>query len=432
MFVNDGTGSSDDQAANLLQSVQSVFGSDSPVRIGVAVSGGGDSMALLHLLARVASSRGHIVQAATVNHCLRPEAADEAAFVAGVCAGLGIRHDSMLWDHGEITGNLQDQARRARYRLLADWARENGIYRVALGHTADDQAETFLMRLARGAGVDGLSGMRPEFQSDGVVFCRPLLARTRAELRQYLGRNRLAWVDDPSNDDLAYQRVRARRALALLAPLGIDAPSLIRVGTNLGAAKSALDHYARAEAGKLAKQDAGDLILARAPSPPVPGEIERRLLVAGLMWVSGAEYPPRDSALNEMQTALAHSHTFTLAGCIVTLKRSRDEPQLSLRITREWNAVKAISTRTDHPWDGRWVFDGPHAAHLRIRALGADGLRECPDWRASGRPRATLMASPAVWHGETLVSAPIAGYGNGWQAELSPEWGNFAAFLIGR
>src|SRR5690606_38404014 len=157
-----------------------------PERIGVAVSGGSDSMAALHLL----TAFGLKVEAATVDHGLRPEAATEAETVARACAALSVPHETLRWTDGPAaTGNLMEQARLARYRLLAGWALRRGLTQVAIAHTADDQAETFLMRLAREAGLDGLAGMRSTWEQDGVTFIRPLLVIGRADLRGYLSRH---------------------------------------------------------------------------------------------------------------------------------------------------------------------------------------------------------------------------------------------------
>ncbi|MGV8951126.1 MAG: tRNA lysidine(34) synthetase TilS, partial [Cypionkella sp.] len=190
-------------------------------RLAVAVSGGSDSLALLHLAHQAAGQLGWDLQAVTVDHGLRDEAAQEAAQVGAICAGLGVPHQVLRWDHGEISGNLQDQARRARYALMTDWARAQGIARVWIGHTADDQAETFLMGLSRAAGLDGLSGMRPDWVEAGVRFERPLLGVSRANLRAYLTRRGVVWLEDPSNQNDRFARVRARRALTMLQPLGI-------------------------------------------------------------------------------------------------------------------------------------------------------------------------------------------------------------------
>ncbi|MGB3147286.1 MAG: tRNA lysidine(34) synthetase TilS, partial [Paracoccaceae bacterium] len=189
-------------------------------RLGVAVSGGGDSMALLHLLADWRKAGGPELLAVTVDHGLRPEAAAEAGFVADHCLGLGIAHETLCWTGWDGRGNLPDQARRARYRLIVGWARRHGLARVALGHTLDDQAETVLMRLLRGSGVDGLSAMADCRVEAGIAFCRPLLSVQRQDLRHYLTARSVPWLEDPTNDDPDYDRVKARQALATLAGLG--------------------------------------------------------------------------------------------------------------------------------------------------------------------------------------------------------------------
>ncbi len=166
------------------RAVRAAFGETPPRRIGIAVSGGGDSTALLLSLARGFAETGVTLHAATVDHGLRPEAAAEARAAAGQAADLGISHDTLRWQGWDGAGNLQDQARRARYALLSDWARGQGIPTVALGHTSDDRAETVLMRLGRAAGVDGLAAMHRERWVDGIRFLRPMLSLTREDLRE--------------------------------------------------------------------------------------------------------------------------------------------------------------------------------------------------------------------------------------------------------
>lgn len=131
-------------------------------------------MALLSLLHRLSAAAGTHLEAVTVDHGLRPEAAEEAVFVARYAGTLGLRHETLRWRGWDGQGNLQNAAREARYRLMADWAERRGLPCVALGHTADDQAETVLMRLARRAGVDGLSAMAPRSDRHGITWLRPL------------------------------------------------------------------------------------------------------------------------------------------------------------------------------------------------------------------------------------------------------------------
>lgn len=404
------------------------FGSGHPRKLGVAVSGGGDSMALLDLMAWHAARLEVPVEAVTVDHGLRPEAADEAAFVAAHCAGRSIPHRTLTWDRAG-GGNLPARARAARYRLIADWAAARGIDCVALGHTRDDQAENLLIRLSRSAGVDGLAAMEARFERHGVTWIRPLLSCAREDLRTYLDAREIRWCEDPSNEDPAYDRSRAREILRALAPLGLDTGTLARVSENLSDAKHALQHYTRAEAARLARQDGGDVVLTRAPVPPVPAEIERRLLVAAIQWVSGAPYPPRQSALAELEAALSRTDTFTMAGCVLTLSRPDGARNRSLRVTREWSAVKHLACPTDALWDGRWRLSGPHAPGLEIRALG-EAVAQCPGWRESGLPRQSLLASPAIWRGETLVAAPLAGVCGDWTADLAETRCDFVASLL--
>lgn len=390
-----------------------------PARIAVAVSGGSDSMALLHLLVRGQRQRGGAVEAVTVDHRLRPEATEEARFVARACERIGVPHETLVWDHGPVAGNLQDQARRARYALIGGWARGRGIGDVALGHTADDQAETFLMGLARQAGIDGLAGMRPAWEEGGVRWVRPCLHATRRDLRACLDRNGIGWIDDPSNEDDRFQRVRARKVLAALAPLGITAGGLAHVAANLARARSDLVALALRTAESIARAEAGGVVFDLGGWARAGDDTRRRLLVAALRWVGSAAYPPRAEQIARFAAAIGQGRGATLAGC-------RLRPgERAFRITREPRAVAGLAAPTAALWDGRWRLTGPHAAGLTVRALGAEGLRQCPSWRETGLDRATLTVSPAIWLGDRLVAAPLAGMANGWVAEIVTDFPSF-------
>ncbi len=382
--------------------------------LGVAVSGGSDSMALLHLAARLAPVLGATVRAVTVDHALRDGSASEAAAVGRVCAGLGVSHDTLTWDHGAVAGNLMDAARRARYALMAGWAQGSP---VAVAHTADDQAETFLMGLARGAGLDGLSGMRPQWQQ-GATFLRPLLTATRADLRAYLARHNMAWIEDPSNDNPRFTRVKARQILQALARLGITTDTLAGVVQNLAAAQDALQQ-ATIAASVLVTESAGALRIDPATFAALHPEIARRLLRSCLGWINPADHAPRGPALDRLCAAIVAGRDATLAGCRIRIRAD-------IHILREARAV-AGSVASDQIWDKRWQMSGPHAPDLTLRALGADGLRACKDWRACGIARDALLVSPAIWRETSLISAPLAGFGPEWTASpLLP----FAKFML--
>jgi tRNA(Ile)-lysidine synthase len=380
---------------------------DRPLRIGIAVSGGGDSMALLHMFARWSQQTGHPIAAVTVDHGLRDGSDREAQGVADYCAKLNIPHDTLLWNNWDGHGNLQAAARDARYRLMAEWAQANGVGGIALGHTMDDGAETFLMRLSRKAGVDGLSAMDRVFTRNGVTYARPLWMCSRTELRDYLTRNDVTWVNDPSNDDVDFERIRVRQAMTALDELGLRNDALQHAATALREARSALDYYTAKEAATHVLAEAGDLIMPLKPD--VPDEIARRLRSKVIQWMGQLPYPPRGAAMQHLMDGLALEGTHTLGGAIVTVKGG------TMRVMREANAVRQMTCATDAIWDGRWALDGPHAPDLHIGSLG-DGITQCPDWRDAGLPRLSLLASPAIWQATTLIAAPLAGFSNGWQA----------------
>ncbi|WP_258533763.1 tRNA lysidine(34) synthetase TilS [Rhodobacter capsulatus] len=388
-------------------------------RLAVAVSGGSDSLATLVLLSAL-----HPVAAVTVDHGLRPEAAAEAEVVGQFCAERGIDHSILRWDGRGARGNLMDAARRARLRLIGAWAQDRGIGAVALGHTGDDQAETFLMRLAREAGLEGLSGMRESFESEGVLWFRPFLSQTRAELRGHLQRQGIGWIEDPSNENDRFDRVRARRALAALAPLGITAGKLSTVVGHLAMAEQSvlwsLDHLIAAHV----RFDAGDVVIdAQGFRDAFDPETGRRLLNAALVWVSGSYYPPRAVQVIDVLTTWRTRRDRTLHGCRILVG---DE---AIRITREARAVAALRLPFGQVWDG-WQIEGPDRPGLTLAALGAEGLRQLGDGCSRARPRASLLASPAVWQGETLLAAPLAGWKNGYEARLVRP--SFTSALIRR
>ena len=380
--------------------------------LGLAVSGGSDSMAMLWLILPWARARGVDLSAATVDHGLRAGAAAEAAMVGRVCAGAGVGHEVLRWQGGAGPGNLQARAREARFALLGDWARGRGIDTVALGHTMDDQAETVLLRLARGSGVDGLSGMATWRAAGGLRWVRPLLGLRREDLRAFLRAGGRDWAEDPSNADDRFDRVKARRALALMAPLGIDAEGLAETAARMAMARAALGQYAGQAVAALARTECGDVVLARPGFDLLPEETRLRIVAEAILWVGGGVYRPR---LAGLRAALAGPGRRTLQGTVLTWTRG------GLRVGREVAALAGVRAAVGALWDGRWLVEGPEPA-AEVRALGS-GIAALPDWRAAGVPRATLMASPAVWRGEALIAAPAAGFGAGWTARIVADFG---------
>ncbi len=411
------------QIADQLRHVLSEIG-ETETALGLAVSGGGDSMAMLHLAQACAADLGLTLYVATVNHGLRPEASAEAEFVAKTCQTLGLSHNTLTWRDWSGQGNLQAEARTARYDLLAGWAKAQGISVIALAHTRDDQAETVLMRISRSAGVDGLSGMQQRRKDRGVIWLRPLLGTSRDALRQYLRDNDQGWCEDPSNEDRSFERIRTRDVLKTLAPLGIDATVLSDIALNMSAARQALWQQTAQAAQEIVDIDQGDVRIERAKFAALPAEIQRRLLAHALCWVTSTAYPPRGAKLLDFKAALLAGEVATLRGCLAATDAGK------MRIMREYNAVKDCVAPLSHLWDARWRVFGPEIAQAEVRALGENGIKECPNWRDAGLPRNAVLASPSVWLGDKLLGAPMAANANDWRVVLAQTAESFANSMI--
>ena len=216
--------------------------------IGLAVSGGADSLALMLLAARWRDADPSVppIFVYSVDHALRPEAAGEVAFVLAEAGKLGLPARALRWDGEKPTTGISEAARTARYRLIGAAMQRDGADILATAHHLDDQAETVLMRLAHGSGLSGLRGMSPLAEVEGVAVARPLLPLSRAELADVVAEAGLTPVSDPSNDDAHYERVRWRRALPQLAALGLDAGRLALFAARAGAAQDAVGQWAAA------------------------------------------------------------------------------------------------------------------------------------------------------------------------------------------
>jgi len=413
-----------DRKAHLLDHFVSTFGTDRPERLGIAVSGGSDSLGLLLLAREWADEGGPEPVAVTVDHGLREGSGSEAAQVAQLCAGMGIAHRTLEWDDWDGAGNLSDAARRARYALIETWAEAEGIADVALGHTLNDVAETFVMRLAREAGVDGLSKMAASWRQGVVQFHRPLLRVSRTELQTLLEGQGLCWVNDPTNTDDAFERARVRKAMAVLEDLGVTARGLGNVAQHMSEVRATLYWYVFLAARSLVSFDRGEVMVERKGFRTLPRDIARRLVQEILRWISGADYAPRGKAVDLMLEAIRGGTGMTLQGVILSVEAER------LRFSREVKAVANITAEPGAAWDGRWQLDGPWPDGAIVAALGEEGLLRCENRADSGLPHMSMAASPAVWRDGHLVAAPLAGHAEGWTATLLRDEDMFYASIL--
>lgn len=263
-------------------------------KLGLAVSGGPDSMALLLLAAEALPGQ---VEAATVDHGLRPESAAEAGFVAQECAKLGVPHATLRVE--VAPGNVQSEARAARYAALAGWMEARSLAALVTAHHADDQAETLLMRLARGSGVAGLAGVRAKGPVPGtrLPLLRPLLGWRRADLAEVVAAAGIAALADPSNADDRFDRVRLRKALAGADWLDVEA--IARSAAHLADANGAIEWAAAREWSEAVKESG----LGITYRPRAPKAVVLRVLARIVAKLDGEE--PRGSAVARLHEALS-------------------------------------------------------------------------------------------------------------------------------
>ncbi len=414
--------------------------------VAVAVSGGADSMALLHLVAQWARSHGRSaaavggvppVVAITIDHGLRAESAAEAEWVGRQARLLGVDHVILRWIGAKPRSGIQEAAREARYGLMTEWASREALpipRQILLAHHLDDQAETFLMRLGRGSGVDGLSGMRETEVRVGlqlghpveerlVEYVRPLLSIAGARLRVTLSEAKAKHIEDPSNQDVRHERVRIRQAGCERERLGLSAEALGQTARRLGAARAALDtaqfDLARAAVdlhdGAWASIDPDRLAAA-------PQEVALRLLQALIIAFGGQRSPPGRRQLEALLDTLASPRTEgrTLAGAMISGVRVRDAGEgtrvLRIAVHREpgRKPLPEIALRPGQGiwWDRRFYVSA--SARLdrdaRVAPLGPAAFarlkREFSAIAALPLPARAAATLPSVWCGAELIAVP--------------------------
>ena len=397
-------------------------------RIAVAVSGGADSLALCLLTHDWARRLGGSAVALTVDHGLRPGSAEEARQVRSWLRKHGIRHHILAWAGPRPGTGIQAAARAARYELLTGWCRERGVLHLALAHNLEDQAETFLLRLARGSGVDGLSAMAPVVEGPAVRLLRPLLGMARARLAATLRARGQTWIEDPSNSDLAFSRVRVRKLLPGLAREGLSVTRLAATARRMGRARTAFESATAdvlARAAMIAPAGYGYLdgeALADAET-----EVGLRALARILMCIGGRVYPPRLERLERLHAAVVTgplAHARTLCGCRIL---ARGPGPARLLICREAAAAGQrlpVTPGTLVTWDGRFRVafgadrKGPgkrgRAPRLALARLGRAGWAEVAaanrELRRTTIPAAARPSLPALWDGRGVVAVPHLEY----------------------
>jgi tRNA(Ile)-lysidine synthase len=387
-----------------------------PTHLLAAVSGGSDSLGLLLLLKEAIDRRGtalpHSLSAATVDHGLRPESALEARHVAQICQELGIPHHIASWTGDKPKTGLPAAARKARYGLLGDSADLLKAEVILTGHTLDDQIETVAMRADRSIdGALGLTGMAPATLYDGRLWLlRPFLRSRRAAIRASLEGAGQAWIDDPSNEDPRYERVRTRRALPTIDPAVIETAAHHRQSLSRQAA-TWLQDRATAIAGRV-------VALSLDASEEATQEARNHALATLIAVLGGKPHRPGAESLSRLTTALAEGSDFRLTLARTLVLRRRDW----LFMTRERRGFLPLSLPPGRKglWDGRYIIANESDRDILIFAGPAQAI----DPALPGAIRSALAGNSPQHVEKNGISVPPAD-----QIAIRPQLSAFADFM---
>jgi tRNA(Ile)-lysidine synthase len=296
--------------------------------VAVAVSGGPDSMALCYFLSQWALHSGAQIHAITVDHGLREDAATEARQVDEWLADWpNVKHIILTRDAKETQSRtrVMEEARHDRYAMMAEYCTAHNIERLFVAHHRDDQAETFLFRLAKGSGLDGLSCMNAEHDySDTLKIMRPFLVYTKDTIVKSCAEFDIPYITDPSNENEAYARPRLRKAAEILAEEGLTVKRLSVTASRLARAKEALEHYTNELlAASIVCQDSDTITLEYKILATAPPEIRLRVLLRGIsLFNPDKNYAPRMERCEDLEARIFEEkdfHAATLGGVIFRL-----------------------------------------------------------------------------------------------------------------
>ncbi|ODT67883.1 MAG: tRNA lysidine(34) synthetase TilS [Pelagibacterium sp. SCN 63-23] len=323
--------------------------------IGLAVSGGADSLALMLLARRWAATltMSPRIVVYSLDHGLRPEAADEVTMVLGVARDLGLEARNLVWSGPKPQSGLQEAARQARYSLIGDAMAKDGVDLLLTAHHRSDQAETVLMRLAHGSGLEGLRGMTALALVENVEVFRPLLEVEPAILAALVADAGLTPAQDPSNDDPGYERVRWRRLLPVLAEEGLDSGVLARFAARMAEADNAMTKMTEAAFAELVTLDGfGAASLSHASLEALGPAIGRRVLSRILNIVGGRQKPRALGQVERLYEQIREGdlpRSTTLLGAVLRLRNN------NLVVSRE--PGRSLPSDENVPPSGNLVWD---------------------------------------------------------------------------
>ncbi|NNF77319.1 MAG: tRNA lysidine(34) synthetase TilS [Rhizobiales bacterium] len=392
------------------------------VPVALAVSGGADSVALMLAASRLLPVENLTVL--SVDHGLRAAAAGEAAQVAGWAKTAGVQHVTLRWQEEKPETGIQAAAREARYQLMTDWCTANNVAHLVTAHNLDDQAETVLMRLKRGSGVDGLAGMAKQSWRSGIQLLRPLLDVTHDALVASLRQAGHSWIEDPSNTDEQYERIQVRKSAETLSALGLSNAKLVATARRMTRAREALEQATHQLLAACA--DVSEYGFCQLRAGAVRGaadELAIRALSRCIQAVGGGAWPPSDEPLERVLEWLRAGtpDATTLGGCRLVLRGEH------VLVARELGRITERQVNLPGGerliWDGRFQIaaKGP-GAQFQVGPLAKEG------WAGLKAERPDLPAFvgqtlPAIRRGQQIVAVPSIAY-------VSPETAENRQFSV--
>ena len=389
-------------------------------KIAIAVSGGVDSMVLMNLAKESDFLNDKNVFILVVDHGLRAESKQEAKFVKNEAKKLGFPTRILKWKGSKPNKRIQEEARNKRYSLLINFCRENNINNLYLAHHLDDQIETFLFRMFRGSGLQGLTSFSSSYERNGLTLIRPLIDTPKSELISYARRKKINWVEDPSNKNQKYDRVKLRKVLPLIYKEGFDKKVFLKSVKKLRLANQALDQITKEFVLQYVIINKNiSVFIKQELFLTAPEDVQLRVLQNTIRIFSGERYysPNYLKILNLMNWARNDNDISakTLGG---TIFRKRKGGLILYKEVKKLNDIKPIklSKSKYKAWDNRFLIKINKSVKGEISYLGNEGVKILKSKKILGKkgfkgiPLTALYSIPAMWDGKRLISAPFFDY----------------------
>jgi len=391
--------------------------------IAIAVSGGVDSLVLMYLASESKVINNKDVFILTINHGLRPESKTECDFVEGLAKELGFKVKILEWEGKKPSKSLQEKARNERYNLLLNFCRENSINNLFLAHHLDDQIENFLFRMFRGSGIKGLTSFSNRSERDGILLIRPLIDIPKSELIAFAKKRKIRWIEDPSNQNKKFERIKLRKILSLIYDQGFDKKVFLKSIKKLKLANKALDKTTKEFVSKYVLVNKNiSVFINQEFFLEAPKEIQLRVIENSIRIFSGERfYSPSYSKMMNLINWIRKSSNISAKTLGGTIFRRRNKGIILYKEVKKLNEIKPIklSKNTYKSWDNRFLIKAKKGSKGEISYLGAEGVKILKSKKKlhkkdfNGIPVTALYSTPAVWRGKRLISAPFFDYSNG-------------------